>query len=145
MPRVLVVCAFCFVLAVNAASEPNWGTWAEEVSKKHPLAGSFYNARSDKLYPISAEKDGWSLPMVLGKHSGFVLLGEVHDNPVHHQLRAWLLRAWRLDLHGLRSGIVFEQIRADQTAALGQFKVLTEAGSGTSDELFKLLEWDKSG
>jgi uncharacterized iron-regulated protein len=77
-----------------------------------------------------------------------LLLGEVHDNPMHHQLRAWLIAQKPGRTFGAKpasEAVVFEQIRADQQAALDRFKALTEAGSGTTDDLFRLLEWDKSG
>jgi len=165
MPRVLVACAFCFVLAVNAASEPNWGTWTEEVRKQHPLAGSIYRtyrtARSrpsmvldgrvqtdvlplGELYrPIPPSGPGLSIPAI---PPVIVLLGEVHDNPAHHQVRAWMVKNSPRTFRPWRPAVVFEQIRVDQQPALDQFKALADAGGGpTVDDLFRLLEWDKSG
>jgi uncharacterized iron-regulated protein len=142
MRWMIAVCLLCLGAAAGAASEPNWGAWAEEVRKQHPLAGSAYNPASGTLVPFIPGKDSG-----LDLFPGIVLLGEVHDNPAHHQLRAWMIEgtaeSWsRL---GRRPGIVFEQIRSSQKAALDQFKVLAEAGTGTADELFRLLEWDKTG
>ncbi len=53
------------------------------------------------------------------------LLGEVHDNPAHHILRAQLIDA--LASAGRRPAIVFEQFDLDRDAAL------QEARSGSSD------------
>jgi uncharacterized iron-regulated protein len=47
---------------------------------------------------------------------GVVILGEIHDNPHHHALRATLLHA--LTIAPLRTARVFEHLRADQAAAI---------------------------
>jgi uncharacterized iron-regulated protein len=64
-----------------------------------------------------------------------VLLGEVHDNPLHHLIRAHLLN--------LSKAIAFEQIRADQQRALDAFTALPPEARTTAD-LLHLLDWDKS-
>lgn len=46
----------------------------------------------------------------------FLLLGEVHDNPAHHRLRAELLRALLAD--GVPTWVVFEQIDRQHNAAV---------------------------
>jgi uncharacterized iron-regulated protein len=48
----------------------------------------------------------------------FILLGEIHDNPDHHRLRADLLRALLSD--GVATRVVFEQIDREHTAALAE-------------------------
>jgi uncharacterized iron-regulated protein len=144
MRWVIAVCLLCLGAAAGAASELNWGAWAEEVRKKHPLGGRIYHPNYDRLLAFPTEKDGDPFS-ALPTNTGNLLFGEVHDNPTHHQLRAWLIGLLKSPPLEGRPGIVFEQIRADQTAALDQFKALADAGSGTADELFRLLEWDKSG
>jgi uncharacterized iron-regulated protein len=187
MRWMVVACLLCLGLAPGAASDLNWGTWAEEVSKQHPLAGSFYWPRADEetIARVKKHQDddaragkairrGLGLPAVFFKRfesdmtgegrlyrpppdgspslavAGMLLLGEVHDNPVHHQIRAWLIENRFTRIIGDRTptrmlGVVFEQIRTDQEPGLNQFKALAEAGGGTADDLFRLLEWDKSG
>jgi uncharacterized iron-regulated protein len=44
------------------------------------------------------------------------LLGEVHDNPAHHEIRARLIR--RMAAHGARPAVVFEQFDIEHDAAL---------------------------
>jgi len=159
MRRVILCCLLCLGVTAAAASEPNWASWAEEVRKHHPLAGSIYavawqtpelfigNVQTDLTAkgrlsrPLPPGGRGLALP------AGIVLLGEVHDNPAHHQVRAWLIENSAKTRDPGRLAIVFEQIRADQEAALDQFRILAEAGSNsaTVDDLFRLLEWDKSG
>jgi uncharacterized iron-regulated protein len=160
----------CLYATAGAASELNWGTWAEEVRKQHPLAGSVYVVSPP---PPSAERQ-WqtSIASLLGKYdldnrvegdlirplppdgrglvavhlpSRIVLLGELHDNPLHHQVRAWVIGNTAKMLRDWRPAVVFEQIRIDQQSALDRLKSLNEVGSGTADDLFRLLEWDKSG
>ena len=84
---------------------------------------------------------------------GHILLGEVHDNTGHHQLRAeilaghtWLVTSAEGDRRVPTPGVVFEHIRSDQQPALDQFLHLSTAlKSGTASDLFGLLNWDKSG
>lgn len=163
MRWVIAVCLLCLGVAAGTANERNWGTWAEEVRKQHPLAGSVY------IPPSSPIDIRWSGNLHRGWDGVFrplppdgdaplpvhriLLLGEVHDNPTHHQLQAWIvdrLRTWLTKqaskgLREQRAAVVLEQIRVDQQPALDQFAALTEAGGGTADDLFRLLEWDKSG
>jgi uncharacterized iron-regulated protein len=190
MHWVLVACLLLLGSAPGAASDLNWGTWAAEVSKVHPLAGSFYAPRLDEETIARTKKrqsdaaregkaflrtwyreavrfnsglqddktgEGWlyrprpsdssAQIVVLGGTLPILLLGEVHDNPMHHQLRAWLI-AQPVCTFGCKpasEAVVFEQIRADQQPALDRFKALAETGGGTAEDLFRLLEWDKSG
>lgn len=187
MRWVMVACLLGLGLTPGAAGEPNWGTWAEEASRQHQLAGSFYWPRLDREAITSIKKRNDELAReghvyrvarstIVLFSSGFqndktgegwlyrprpsdtiaqlvwwapiLLLGEVHDNPMHHQVRAWLIAQKLAQTYGGKpasEAVVFEQIRADQQPALDQFKVLAEAGGGTADDLFRLLEWDKSG
>ena len=69
---------------------------------------------------------------------GVVLLGEIHDNPLHHRLRSTLLKG--------AGALAFEQIRADQQAGLDRFVDFNThaARLGTTDDLLRFLEWDTS-
>jgi uncharacterized iron-regulated protein len=152
MRWMIALCLFCLGAAAGWASESSWGTWAEEVRKRHPLAGSFYFPRGRVAVigfsgTVHEEFDTEGLlfqplppngRVLLPPLPGILLLGEVHDNPMHHQIRAWLIGSgnWR-------GAVVFEQIQSNQQPALDQFKALAEAA--TADEFFRLLEWDKSG
>ena len=73
-----------------------------------------------------------------------ILLGEVHDNPHSHALRAALLA----DLSSSKPpALVFEHIRTDQQPALDQFAEFNEKARrlGNSGDFFRFLDWDKSG
>ncbi len=159
MRWVIVACLLCLGVTASTASETNWGTWAEEVRKQHPLAGSIY--RTSLTTPLIMSGSSRTDAMAVGKlfhalppdgggplvPAGIALLGEVHDNPEHHRVRAWMIENTARLVRPWRPAIVFEQIRADQQPALDQFKAFAEAGGGASavDELFRLLEWDKTG
>ena len=142
----LLVCALWIGVALGAsrtaAQEFDWSTWAEEARKQHELAGSAYLvgvAGGSLFRPLSPRGSG----LILGP--GIVLLGEIHDNPAHHQLRANLIALSAKRNVGWRPGIVFEQIRSDQQAALDQFQEARKDGRGTVDDLFRLLDWKRSG
>lgn len=65
----------------------------------------------------------------------FVLLGERHDNPRHHQLQDWALR--QIIAAGRKPLVAFEMITPDQQAAL--------AAPGDTDALALALDWPHSG
>jgi uncharacterized iron-regulated protein len=143
---VFLVCALWIGVALGAsrtaAQELDWGTWAEEVRKRHALAGSAYlvGLGGGSLYrPGPLKGSGLIL------NPGIVLLGEVHDNPAHHLLRALLIAHSAKQNAGWRPGIVFEQIRTDQQAALDRFGEARKGGRATAEDLFRLLDWKQSG
>ncbi len=81
---------------------------------------------------------------------GVVLLGEVHDNPQHHLVRADLL--WpRLEriapTEGLRPAAVFEHIRADQQERVAHFyeQASRNRRLRTASDLLLALGWRESG
>jgi uncharacterized iron-regulated protein len=140
--RLLALCILCFGFSVRAASadELNWSTWASAVERQHVLAGAVYNAASGAITRFGRGDLG------LGSGNSLVLLGEVHDNPDHHRLQAWIIEnSIKADTQH-RPAMVFEHIRTNQQPALDQFKTLRETGgAATSSDLFRLLDWDKSG
>ena len=121
----------------------------------HPLTGQVL--KGEAPIPIAADRcqrtplqqliaDVW----VIIRAGGFVLLGEVHDNPEHHRVRGDIL--WpRLDSLASPAGgstaAVFEHIRADQRAALDDF--YRRAGRSRrlwrAPDLLRLLDWSSSG
>ncbi len=137
--RALVVCACLLGAVVGADAQSNWGTWAEEVRKSHPLAGSAYvSANGTLIRPQAPNGRGLVLPR------GLLLLGEVHDNPAHHRVRAWLIEnSVRAD-PAWRPGVAFEQIDTDMQEAVDRFEKL-DPGTRTAEQLFGLLKWQESG
>ena len=82
-------------------------------------------------------------------NSDFLLLGEVHDNGHHHTLRRNIIETIKSshDLGTFSKGLVFEHIRADQQPALDTFAEFNAKARrlGNSGDLFRFLDWDKSG
>lgn len=68
----------------------------------------------------------------------FVLLGERHDHPDHHQLQAWLISA--LVARGRRPAVVLEMVHAGQREALEAALVSREA-----DAIARAVAWEESG
>jgi uncharacterized iron-regulated protein len=138
-------------VAAAMAGESNWGDWAQAARKLHPLAGDYYAVTAIAggpgrgRYPPSHH--GPALRKEPGPQPYIILLGEVHDNPAHHRVRAWLIENTAKMFPKWRPAIVFEQIGTDQQAALDKFNALVAAGdaSATADELLRLLDWDHSG
>jgi uncharacterized iron-regulated protein len=127
------------MIAVAAhASRPAAG--AEDAHSPHALAGKVYDVAAGKLSDM-ADAAGLVPPV------GLALLGEVHDNPAHHQVRARLIAEAVRAHPDWRPAVVFEQIDTDQQPALDRFRTGVETGSGSAaaDELLRLLAWDKTG
>ena len=70
--------------------------------------------------------------------SDIVILGEAHDNPHHHKLRAALL---------VKPAIAMEQLRADQSAGLARFADLRARADrpATLGDFKANVDWEKGG
>ena len=66
----------------------------------------------------------------------YLLLGEIHDNPEHHRVRAELLRALLAD--GVPTWVVFEQIDGQHSAAI-------EAAPRSTDAVVEAGRLDRKG
>ena len=76
---------------------------------------------------------------------GEVVLGEIHDNPVHHLVRSAAIKEFGGSAQ--KPALVFEQFRADQQAGLDAFADLKtkSPNDATLAEFKRLTGWDKSG
>lgn len=127
MSRTLVQCAFlaCFCAAPAWAGSPPAPTLAGD----HPLAGRVWAPATGR----------WSSPddaLERAKGAGIVLLGEIHDNPDHHALQAWVMT--ELAAAGRRPLLALEMVDTDRQAVLDQ-------GIGTPATLGAALDWEKRG
>ena len=77
----------------------------------HPLVGKTWDAASARFVTREALVDAL-------RRAYFRLLGEIHDNPVHHTLQAELLEA--IAASGLKPLVAFEQMDREHDAALQQ-------------------------
>ena len=126
---------------LDCQQSPLGGRWAAPDKRGHDLVGKVLDARSGEviewgdLPPRLAKEVAASRPLLL--------LGEVHDNPDHHALRAGLVALASCATQG-RTSAVLEQIRADQRGAVDAFLQLP-AEQRTSAEFFRAVDWSKSG
>ena len=121
----------------------------------HPLAGTIIDVRSGqpvmRRAPEADDRAGSALVRMLDLgRATFVLLGEVHDNPEHHLLRAGLIDGLTEDsLFGrtYHPPVVSEHIRVEQGAGLEAFRRRAAAAEEPlpARVLFDLIAWDKTG
>ncbi|MDA5194559.1 ChaN family lipoprotein [Govanella unica] len=108
-----------------------------------PPPGSYRTPQSldDRIWSVAGER--FVTPDTLLQamtEARFVLLGEVHDNPRHHALEAWAMRA--LVEKNRRFALVAEMISTDQDKAL---KLFSETPRDNAATLRLFLDWDNSG
>lgn len=97
-----------------------------------------------------AERDAAAFLAGAAAEADVVILGEVHDNPLHHRLRGTVIErvAKARETAGKpKPAVVLEHIRTDQQAALDRFAELHRdaEGRGTADDLLGFLDWDQTG
>ncbi|RMF12727.1 MAG: hypothetical protein D6763_00155 [Alphaproteobacteria bacterium] len=78
------------------------------------------------------------LTVLAGSH--FIILGEAHDNPRHHELQAWVLRA--IAEQARFPAVAMEMIGEDQAGGLRLFYAEPRANA---DKLPFFLNWAESG
>jgi len=108
---------------------------------EHPLAGKAFDARTGET--LAWRDVPARLAAEITSSSPMLLLGEVHDNPDHHTLRAGVI-ALAACVAGGRTSVVLEHIRSDQQDALDAFW-RSPAETRTSAQLFRALDWGRSG
>ena len=118
---------------------------AQTIVPSHPLVGKIFDTRTGVLMELTNP----SLGPMLCPADGITLLGEVHDNPAHHTLRANLFQPTGIGV-GPRcdaAAYVFEHINTDQQSGLAKLAQFDKEARrlATSNDLFRFLEWDKSG
>ncbi len=129
----LIVCLAVFAAApLRANDKQPWNDWQSALLTDHPLTGKIWSIRDKRFVE----------PEVLAKavaDARFVLLGEVHDNPDHHTLQAWLIERAAADR---KPAVVMEMISRDNADALRTYLAKPEA---TAAGLGKALKWKDRG
>jgi uncharacterized iron-regulated protein len=128
--RAVVVVIASALALVAAAPLPEWQS---PVGRDAPLVGLVWDVAG--AAPITSE----ALVTRLATRR-YVLLGEKHDNPDHHNLQAWLVR--ELIARGRRPALAFEMFRTDQAEAIARHLA---ASPGDARGLGPALDWDRSG
>jgi len=133
----VTLAAGLMLASLPAVALPDWpgSSWQATLLRAHPLVGTIWDARA----ATRVMGETVVARLEAARHR---LIGEIHDNPDHHRIQAWLVGA--MHRTGGSGTVVFEHIRADQAGALAQF-VASPAADRSTARLFDLLDWDKSG
>jgi len=107
--------------------------WQYRVLQEHPLVGKVYAARSGTLVEPSE-----LLAALAG--SRFVLLGERHDNPDHHQLQSYLVGRLLAQRHDL--AVAFEMLDIERQATIDAAR---SSHPRNADSLAAAVDWEDSG
>lgn len=140
----VLACVAAFTpVAAQAQSAPSVGTpraWVSTIAREHPLVGRMWSPERGRFM-----ETGLIAREIL--HEELVILGEVHDNPDHHKIRAEIISA-AFGPQAARTSsrppaIVMEHLRPEQQAVLDR-----RAGGEwqpAASELMGALDWAKSG
>ncbi len=125
-------------LPIDAAAAPDSipavpDRWESELGRDHPLAGVIWDVQEGR----EAEPEHVARRAAEAR---FVLLGEVHDNPDHHRLQAWVLDA--MAAQGAKPAVIFEMIRLDRAEALRKH---LEESPGDAAGLGDAVGWKEEG
>jgi uncharacterized iron-regulated protein len=126
----LAVILGCVAFAVSGCSVTSWKS---TFGRNHALTGRIWDVSSARFI------DRQSLVTRLAR-ADFLLLGEKHDNPDHHQLQAEILR--RLIALGRRPAVGFEMFGLDDATAIGDH--LATAPDDAAG-LGRAVNWNKRG
>jgi len=107
--------------------------WQAPLEREHPLTGRIWDVGAARY--VTADALARRLTA-----ARYVLLGEKHDNPDHHQVQAALLRA--LLAAGRRPAVAFEMLTADQAPAMARH--LAGAPRDAAG-LAEAVNWQRSG
>ncbi len=149
----LVICAGMVSVGPSAqackTAETEFSTRLRKTAEGcgHPLCGQIHvidkaalardaSCGGDPLISLTTDWLGARL-------SGVVIVGETHDNPLHHELQADLLRSDPVPVADDKAGVVFEQFRSDQQPVFD--KIAAEPTPPTLEEFKRVTNWEKSG
>jgi uncharacterized iron-regulated protein len=121
------------LVASLALGSPLEESWQAPLKRDHPLVGRIWDVAAGEFIDSTALVDRL-------RRGRFVLLGEKHDNPDHHRLQAWLLRA--LIAAGRRPAVGFEMFTADDAPAIARHLA---AHPTDAVGLAEAVNWQRSG
>lgn len=135
---VALTAANALAQSAPAAGPPR--AWVSAIAREHPLVGRMWSPERGQFMDMEL----LARELVRGE---LVILGEVHDNPDHHQVRAEIIAAafgpQATRTSGRPPAIVMEHLRPHQQAVLD--RRLDGGWQPTASELMGALEWAKSG
>lgn len=129
--RLVVLLCLALLAACQSVSLPPLPAWQSPEDREAPGAGRIVDLRSGEvLSPRQLVERLAAAPRVL--------VGERHDNPDHHALQLWLLRA--LAEHRATGSLLLEMLNPDQQAAVDRVRGELAAGRRPAD-LPAALAW----
>jgi uncharacterized iron-regulated protein len=133
MIRALVALALAQLIpcAPARATTVRTDQWKSTLLGDHPLVGRLWDARARR----SATCDVLHAELRVARYR---LLGEVHDNPDHHEFQLECLAA--LGESGLRPAVAFEQLDREYESALRQ---LLSGGGVTAEAVAEATGFDR--
>jgi len=133
MRRLALVLALLAAAGCAARGGVTLAPWRAPLERAHPLTGRIWDVRAARFVDSAAVTQRLAA-------ARYVLLGEKHDNPDHHQIQAALLRA--LLASGRRPAVAFEMLTADQAPALARHLA---ASPRDAAGLAEAVNWKRSG
>lgn len=125
--------ALLLLAALLSACQASLPAWQSPVGLEHAELGQIVELRSGaRLTPQQLLERLAVAPRVL--------VGERHDNPDHHALQLWLLRA--LPTQREQGSLLLEMLTPDQQARVDQQRVVSAAGQESPD-LLSALAWQR--
>ncbi|WP_339490470.1 ChaN family lipoprotein [Pseudomonas sp. EL_65y_Pfl2_R95] len=121
------------LLAGCQAALPTLPEWQSPQGRDAANLGQIKDLRSGELLTASELVERLSA-------AGQVLIGEQHDNPDHHALELWLLRAMASQRE--QGSIVLEMLTSSQQSAVDEAQKTLQAGQPIAD-LAKQLDWQQ--
>jgi len=120
-------CSMVFFASCHAAAKEATATQLSQAD--NPLV--------DKIWQVSAKRFV-SKEQLLNDiiNNNYILLGETHDNPLHHKYQAWVIK--QLHNHGRRLAVAFEMITPEQEEVLKKHNV------ESAEQIFDMLDWDST-
>lgn len=125
----LLICAG--LLAGCQAALPTLPEWQSPQGRDASNLGQIEDLRSGQILTAAELVERLS-------DAGQVLVGEQHDNPDHHALELWLLRA--LASHREQGSALMEMLTSSQQRAVDQAQTASRVGQPIAD-LPKALDW----
>ena len=123
--------AVCLAFALSACAGGMWHQGQQ--GTEHPLAGQIYRVADGTQVSEAALVADASA-------ADFVLIGERHDNPLHHRLQARLVAALEAQSEGPRA-VAFEMIPAWRQLEIVEYL----AADGEPAGLGEAIAWEASG
>ncbi len=143
VPRVALAVAVAVALLACSVRTPAPAppasviAWTAPHGRDDPRAGRILDVGRERWIDESTLLDALT-------RADFVLLGERHDHPDHHELQARILRA--LVARGRRPAVSFEMLDADDASAIEAVEAMADGDTAArAVALRQAVEWDQSG